>query len=404
MKQVTENFVSKMNDNDLIDFAKTLFNHAYNAVNHDSYKNVLVVKNEFESVELLVFDSIPYKIFVDPNRISIDTPNLSNTVKKIYDDYGDKGWVAYNGMRSGYNLVYIIFANNFQGFQEKYYRDYLLPQYKNLVDKHWTKRGMNYAVASMDIFLNPDYYSSTVKLLKDYYLDKYSLCIEVLDGKYVVSECVFDNIIPGVGQATLQPYPTVIRKKSDNIVLLEFENLLNRNPSEARLESFLSEHFQTIFGEKYDRIETQISLNFPDLDVVGKKRRIDLFLHDVQKDDWELVELKKLIPLGKMNSRSTPAFREEIITAIMQLKTYQRIFEQSIVKRKLYEDGIKYYQPSYTLIAGCGKPFSFTHEQWRWLVDNTEKSHNLKFLTYEDLLTEMKLRINTHNEFWDERL
>jgi len=402
MTHTVETFVSKMNDIDLTRFSKTLFNHEYNTANHSTHEDVLIIKNEYESEELLVFDTIPYKLFADPHKIYIDTPNLTSRVKKIYDDYGDNVRIRNGGMRKVYNLVHLIFVNNFQGFGSEYYTEYLLPQYKALVDKFWTKRGLNYAVASMDIFLSQEYYKKTVKLLKKYYKENYSICIELLDGKYQITECDFDNFTSGVGQTTLQPYPTVIRRKSDKIILHEFENLLNQNPSEAKLEMFLTEHFQTIFGEKYDRIETQISLNFPDLDISGGKRRIDLFLHDAQRDDWELMELKKLIPLGKMNNRSIPAFRNEVISAITQLKAYQRIFEQSVVKNKLSEDGIKYYQPSFTLIAGGGKPSNFTHEQWRWLVDNTEKSHNLKFLTYSDLLTEMKLRLSSHNEFLDD--
>ena len=53
----------------------------------------------------------------------------------------------------------------------------------------------------------------------------------------------------------------------------EFEDLLSRDPREDALERFLAAHYVEIFGARYDRIETQVWLRFPTLDINAKNRQ-----------------------------------------------------------------------------------------------------------------------------------
>ena len=50
-------------------------------------------------------------------------------------------------------------------------------------------------------------------------------------------------------------------------IINEFEYLLNSNAKESELENFIKKYYRQIFGRHYDRIETQLWLRFPDIDI-----------------------------------------------------------------------------------------------------------------------------------------
>ena len=83
---------------------------------------------------------------------------------------------------------------------------------------------------------------------------------EAVPGKYLNS---------GVLGESLQACEPIIQcpYRRNTELIAEFEELLNGNPSEEKLESFLKANFRQIFGFKYDRIESQVWLRFPELDI-----------------------------------------------------------------------------------------------------------------------------------------
>ena len=174
----------------------------------------------------------------------------------------------------------------------------------------------------------------------------------------------------------------------DDDLLREFERLLNECVDEARLEIFLSTNFRRIFGQKYDRIETQLWLKFPELDISGRNRRMDLFMRNSITSDWELVELKRSDVRVASLYREVPTLSREVIGAIQQLRNYARLLEQQDIRAHLRNKGIEYFEPDLTLMVG--RTANISVDQWRWLTSNRRSDVQVK--TYGQLLDELRLR------------
>jgi hypothetical protein len=183
-----------------------------------------------------------------------------------------------------------------------------------------------------------------------------------------------------------------LKKKAQAII--EFEYLLKKNVKEDELEKFLTAHYKEIFGNKYDRIETQLWLKFPEFDIAGKNRRIDIFLRNSIHNDWELFEIKRGIPLTGIY-RDVPVIAREVIYAVHQLKNYERILRQKNVIDKFARDGIEYFEPSLNLVIGSAPQIS--HEQWRWLL--ASNSERVKIHTFGELINEMRVRLTDKLNF-----
>jgi hypothetical protein len=177
-------------------------------------------------------------------------------------------------------------------------------------------------------------------------------------------------------------------------LLAEFEGLLQHDSNESQLEEFLAAHYKDIFGPQYNRIETQLWLRFRDLDIADRSRRLDIFLKNSVINDWELYEVKRLIPLTG-TYRDVPVISKEVAYALQQTKNYLRILSQDVVKRKLAQQGIEYFEPTLNLVVG--KSPQISHAQWRWLV--TSNSGGVKIITFDELLTEARERLRDRMRF-----
>ncbi len=169
----------------------------------------------------------------------------------------------------------------------------------------------------------------------------------------------------------------------------EFEYLISGKPKELELEKFLKRHYQDLFGEEYDRVETQIWLPFPELEVFGMDRRPDLFLRNSIRNDWELVELK--LPQEKVVKRSgtTPDISSKVNNGITQLKNYERLLQSKEVRKHLEQRGIEVHEPQLRLVIGR-RP-SMEVGEWHYLRKTVE-NRGLIFDTYDDLLNRLKVR------------
>jgi len=164
--------------------------------------------------------------------------------------------------------------------------------------------------------------------------------------------------------------------------------LLSNNPKEATLENFLESHFRDIFGPNYDRIETQIWLRFPEFYISNRSRRLDIFLRNQIEKDWELFEIKRLVPLTG-NYRDIPVLSREITTAISQVRNYVRILQQDKVKQSMYREGIEYFEPELRLVVERSPQIET--EQWRRIV--ADSSNGVKIITFDNLLDQMRARL-----------
>jgi hypothetical protein len=95
--------------------------------------------------------------------------------------------------------------------------------------------------------------------------------------------------------------------------------------------------------------------------------------------------------------RDGPVFVAEVAHAITQLKRYSHLLATPTVREQLKRSGIEYFEPTLNLVIGR-KP-QIPIEQWRWLVARHDK--DVRLFTYDDLLTEMKMRLNERAQLLD---
>jgi len=88
----------------------------------------------------------------------------------------------------------------------------------------------------------------------------------------------------------------------------------------------------------------------------------------------------------------TPIFIGEVIAAIQQLRNYQDILLQNTVREHFRNEGIEYFYPEMRLVIGR-KP-NMSVNQWRKLKSSYE--NNIKILTYDLLLEEMRSRLQSY--------
>ncbi len=350
----------------------------------DSYGDSL------ESAFLLHY--LPLEIFRDFRKINVsEDPLIVQWLTKIRDHY--KGKVGYFGLVSesmikAAKLRSVAILTNIGNLDKDYYQNTIIPQYRDLANRLQLYVS-TFLVGSYDSFL--DLNADGTKEAFQRFLNNYNdgISIRLDQSSAFVSRFTTETILGGVLKGSKQPceplFADILQKKEQ--VLSEFEALIQRETLEDELEEFLVAHFPDIFGSNYDRIETQIWLRLPDLDISQKNRRFDVFLRNSVIGDWELFEIKRVIPLTR-TYRDIPVIRSEVTYAVQQIKNYARLLSQDSVKRKFAEQGIEYYEPSLNLVVG--KKPQIPHEQWRWLQSSDK---DVKILTYDNLHNQMKRRI-----------
>lgn len=346
-----------------------------------------------------VLQYLPLGLFNNPRLNELaDDPALVPKLEKISNIYKDA--CGYWGMVSpcllkAVKLQSLGFLLNLNGISRDLYETELFPQYQQLLEKIglYTPKML---IGSYDSFI--DLSAPVVhKVLKNFFISN-SECLSIelsSEHQHVSSFTTENSFLSGVLKSNKCPYEPVFENplKAREQILAEFESLLEKDVREAELEKFLVAHYQDIFGSKYDRIETQLWLRFPEMDIAGRERRLDIFMRNSLSNDWELFEIKKVIPLIG-NYRNTPVIASEVAHAVLQLKNYSRNLSQYLVKEKLARDGIEYCEPTLHLVAGRIPQIS--HAQWRWLLSYHDK--DVRIITYDDLLAEMHQRISEYTK------
>ncbi len=295
-----------------------------------------------------------------------------------------------------FNAPSIMFVSNIEGVEKGIYFDKILPKLAELLEPY--EYFFNVGIGTYDSFIDrvPEKTETVLKSLFASYPKETSLVFK--RGTISVEQHLAENYLrSGVLTQSLMPCDTVISASPIiNIdIFEEFENIVNRKFKEEELEKFLSKYYKQIFGSKYDKIETQLWLRFPELDINRKDRRLDILLRNAVDRDWELIELKGT---GKIisNYRDIPTLSARITGAISQLRNYERILQQDSGKEKMKQQGIEYYEPELRLVVG-GKP-EIPIEQWRRIKMENEKG--LKITTCEDIIQEMKYRYSDFASLW----
>lgn len=347
-----------------------------------------------------ILQYLPLGLFKHP-RLSepANDPLIISRLEKVRDIYKDA--CGHWGMVSPYTTAAVKlqsfgFLLNLSGIQSDQYEDEIFPQYGQLLERVGLHTP-TMLVGSYDSFIDLNA-SGVAKVLKDFFIStSEGLSIQLNSERQHVSRFTSESsFLSGVLESNNNPYEPVFENflEAQEQILAEFESLLRKDVREAELEKFLVAHYQDIFGNRYDRIETQIWLRFPELDISGRNRRLDIFMRNSLSNDWELFEVKRVIPLTN-NYRDIPVIASEVAYAVQQLKNYSRNLSQYSIKERLARDGIEYFEPTLHLIAGR-KP-QIPLKQWRWLLASHDK--DVRIITYDELLGEMRLRLSERIQF-----
>ena len=350
-------------------------------------------------------DQIPLGLFKNPDEIIVDNPYVRKKMQIVFDNFKRK-YYSKNGYENmlPYKLNALYFITNLYGYGMDFYQEAIIPKYEKIAHEIANKVRVDFNedfgyfgwyTGSPDSFyeFEPE---TTIQSLSNLFAQKNAISIELSnntkDIRLINTETPFQSGVGRINKSLFAPvYSDFFGNK--NVIIEEFEYLLKSNPSETKLEKFIKNNYQDIFGPNYDRIETQIWLKFPKYDINNKNRRLDVFMHNIIKKDWELFELKKIINLTK-TYRDIPILSSEIYNSIQQVKNYDRLLKNPLVKEYFLREGIEYYEPTLHLVVG-NEP-SIDIEQWRWLVTSNK---DVNLLTYSELFNEMEIRHKEKEDF-----
>lgn len=333
------------------------------------------------------------------NAITRD-PLLRSTLRRIRSIYANQlgAW----GMASPYivpakQLQSLAFLTNITGNARDDYETEIMPRYAAAARKCGL-RPPQVLVGSYDSYVDKVLDKTSGTLLD--LLARHSDGVRIACDNEIYSVQRYEVESPLTG-AILRPEAVayepvyILPPQPGDDLLREFEHLLNSNAGEAKLEAFLSANFHHVFGRKYDRIETQLWLKYPELDIAGKARRTDLFMRNSITNDWELLELKRADAQLTTVYRGVPNLSREVIGGIEQLRNYARILTQQSVQDRFLRRGIEYFKPSLTLVVGRSPSISV--KEWRLLVSSTQ---DVQIKTYGNLLDELRVRHAERGAAW----
>jgi hypothetical protein len=357
--------------------------------------------DSLHSVFLLQY--LPLKLFRHPQIDQLaEDPTLAPRLKVLKEKYNGKA--GYFGMVSpelvkATLLRSIGFLVNMAGLAREDYFNIIIPRYSQLVRDSGLHAPIT-VVGSYDSFLDLSA-SKAHELLKEFLTDRCDgISIQLGDeGTQILPYSSQASFESGVLKSNACPYEPIIAtaSKRNRQLILELEDLIQKGSSEKQLETFLADHVHDIFGGRYDRIEPQIWLRFPELDIAGKERRIDLFMRNSISRDWELFEIKKPISLVR-EYRDGQTLVAEVANGITQLKRYARLLSAPSIKERLKKSGIEYFEPTLTLVIGR-RP-NILPEVWRWLL--TTHQNDVRLMTYDDILAEMRGRLMSFRHLIDQ--
>ncbi|MGB0560268.1 MAG: Shedu anti-phage system protein SduA domain-containing protein [Spirulinaceae cyanobacterium] len=385
-------FVTELFNQDLLEQGMTEF-RPFPDIGDDTFYQPYLDSYGESIHRVFLIHTPPLELFDPTREFNIDDPILLNRLARIRNHY--KNCIGRWGKVDPYlekddALKTVGFLLNIADIDQLAYQDFLFPAYKR-VKKFCGLKKPYTLLGSADSFVEKSPTSTGVALERTLRkIDGISILID--NNGIKVRE--FSNerwLGSGVVKSTRSPYEPIFLNKAihGRSILCAFESLLNSEPSESELEDFLVTYYKDVFGYKYDRIEAQLWLRFPDLDISGKDRRLDVFLRNSVSNDWELFEIKRPIRLTR-TYRDAPTFSSEVHHSIQQVKNYARILSKDEVKKHFVKQGIEYFEPCLNLVVG--RTPQMPHEQFRWLQSSGDSS--VKILTFDNLVSELKCRLS----------
>ncbi|MEJ7671701.1 MAG: hypothetical protein WKF59_03100 [Chitinophagaceae bacterium] len=162
-----------------------------------------------------------------------------------------------------YLIPQIAFVTNAAGFNFNFYQEKILPKLDELVRKSGitglTKIGTCDSIVELS-------FQKTLKVFKEFISGNRDIVLSVNDNNPIVNHYTSEKYLTGgllkcVNAPISSAYVQTISKDQ---ILNEFEFLLKDISREREMELFLSKYFKQIFGDHFDKIETQLWLKCPD--------------------------------------------------------------------------------------------------------------------------------------------
>ena len=335
----------------------------------------------------------PLELFHPFRDLKMDDPVLIRRLVRIRNLY--KGRVGHWGMvspvlKADDALKELGIITNLFGCERNVYEETLIPAYQR-AKRFCGLKKPRVIVGSCDSIC--DLVPEKTQRVFEQFCARYAdgVAVSIRQDGVTVSDFISERPMSGgVLAVTESPYEPIfastgLRQRS---ILTRFESLLAESPSESDLEDFIVAHYKYLFGSQYDRVETQLWLRFPDLDIGSRERRLDVFLRNSVLNDWDLFEIKRPVSVAG-SYRDVPVIAKEVTNAIHQVQNYARILMQDKAKRHFASQGIEYYEPRLNVVIG--RTPQIPHEQWRWL--RTANEGAAKIITFDDLLVELKSRL-----------
>lgn len=346
----------------------------------------------YQCADTFILSYYPYSIYKRFSLDQLDLSDLKRIITKYFNERTYPLWLPVDG-----TAVYSI--NNYDSQLLGISDEELLAFYESQLSSILPS-SCQFGIGNINTILQSSERLNGRSIVEQF-LKQYNdgICISITRDRVHASRFLNEKEFSGVTPHSKSILLPTITHLPTSDILNQFNQLINSNPKESEIEDFLYEHYQLIFGSKYDQIKRQVWLNFPELDIGGQNRRMDLFLRNAASKDWEIFELKRPTVKLARSIRDVPVFTSAVTETIAQAKNYQKLLAQDSVKRALADDGIEYYEPVINIVIG--KTPSLPTANWRRLVSQEKE---LNILTYDALAEEARIRLDTMKELLDQTL
>lgn len=372
-------------------FVKYLIEHDTNFYNACQLSNIderiieSPPEHHYQSADAFILNYHPTALYQDFSLKNIDFHELEEIITKYLKERKYPIWLPSDG-----TTIYSV--NNYDSRLLGISDEELLDYYKKRLNGVLSS-DVRLGIGNINTFLqNTENKDNCINSkVSDFFRgfnDGLSICIS--ENQVAASHFIGTNEFPGITAYTNSITQPVIKLISMSNVLDEFNELLNSDSNEQKLEEFLMTHYRFIFGDNYDCITTQLWIKFPELDIGHSNRRLDIFMRNSVTSDWELFELKRPSVKLTKTMRDVPMFTNEVYNAIAQVKNYKNLLSQDSVRRQFEKEGIEYFQPEIHLVIGrCPE---ITNSQWRRIISDESA---LRILTYDNLYRAAENRLRT---------
>jgi len=399
---ITKKAALNINHGAFIDFVRMLFSTHYNNLGDTNFfdennkfrsfhiRKLIATFSDYLHIYQYYFPHIlPLDLLKNSKEIDIRTPFLMEYLKKKEFSFtiNPSTWEAMNSS--------LYFLSN---LNDPKYEELLLSKYRTIL-KDLNKK-VDFGIGNINSFFTqePQITSRTFHEFVRTRLNGLIILFPSHEDPQIMNHFTGRYFESGILNMNSVPIEPILLDSLKNLpaIIKDFEDLLSKNPKETEIEKFIKEHYKLILGYTYDRIQTQVLIN-PENEK-SKGQRYDILLHNIFTDDLKLLELKKIfkVAVGKL-SKKHPSYR--LTYAITQISKYKELLETKEGRDKLNKKGIDYN--NIVFAVSIGRRPQIPIKEWDFLKKIYSKE--IKIITYDDLLDDMKSRLKEFRKVWNFR-